>query len=94
MEMPLAAEGLRKLAMLAQLIATGSLLEKGYLFRGEPETNLNPKLIKEAALTILRLGVIDPAKVKQRLKQLLKAIGLHPKVVEIGRLEGVAWSVT
>lgn len=37
---------------------------------------------------------IDPAKVKQRLKQLLKAIDPHPKVVEIGRLEDVAWSVT
>jgi energy-coupling factor transporter ATP-binding protein EcfA2 len=55
MEMPLVAEGLRKLAMLAQLIATGSLLDKGYLFWDEPETNLNPKLIKEVALTILHL---------------------------------------
>lgn len=55
MEMPLVAEGLRKLAMLARLIATGSLLDKGYLFWDEPETNLNPKLIKEVALTILHL---------------------------------------
>ncbi|MGE0681694.1 MAG: hypothetical protein AB7P69_12455 [Candidatus Binatia bacterium] len=37
---------------------------------------------------------IDPAKVKQRLRQLLKAIDPHPEVVEIGRLENVAWSVT
>ncbi|MGE0681693.1 MAG: ATP/GTP-binding protein [Candidatus Binatia bacterium] len=55
MEMPLVAEGLRKLAMLAQLIATGTLLDKGYLFWDEPETNLNPKLIKEVALAILHL---------------------------------------
>jgi energy-coupling factor transporter ATP-binding protein EcfA2 len=55
MEMPLVAEGLRKLAMLARLIATGSLLDKGYLFWDEPETNLNPKLIKEVASTILHL---------------------------------------
>jgi predicted ATPase len=55
MEMPLVAEGLSKLAMLARLIATGSLLDKGYLFWDEPETNLNPKLIKEVALTILHL---------------------------------------
>ena len=55
MEMPLVAEGLRKLAMLARLIATGSLLDKGYLFWDEPETNLNPKLIIEVALTILHL---------------------------------------
>jgi energy-coupling factor transporter ATP-binding protein EcfA2 len=55
MEMPLVAEGLRKLAMLARLIATGSLLDKGYLFWDEPETNLNPKLIKQVAGTILYL---------------------------------------
>lgn len=54
-EMALVAEGLRKLAMLARLIATGSLLEKGYLFWDEPETNLNPRLIKDVARTILRL---------------------------------------
>ena len=55
MEMPLVAEGWRKLAMLARLIATGSLLDKGYLFWDEPETNLNPKLLKEVASTILHL---------------------------------------
>ena len=55
MEMPLVAEGWRKLAMLARLIATGSLLDKGYLFWDEPDANLNPKLIKEVALTILHL---------------------------------------
>ena len=55
MEMPLVAEGHRKLAMIAQLIATGSLLDKGYLFWDEPETNLNPKLIKQVAETILHL---------------------------------------
>ena len=55
MEMPLVAEGYRKLAMIARLIATDSLLDKGYLFWDEPETNLNPKLIKEAARTVLHL---------------------------------------
>lgn len=39
MEMPLVAEGLRKVAMLARLIATGTLLEQGYLFWDEPETS-------------------------------------------------------
>ena len=34
-------------AMLARLISTGSLLDKGYLFWDEPEANLNPKLIKK-----------------------------------------------
>lgn len=55
LEIPLVTEGHRKLAMLARLIATGSLLDKGYLFWDEPETNLNPKLIKEVARTILHL---------------------------------------
>lgn len=54
-EMPLVAEGLRKLGMLARLISTGSLLDKGYLFWDEPETNLNPKLIKLVAKSILDL---------------------------------------
>ncbi|MEF2031702.1 AAA family ATPase [Pseudomonas aeruginosa] len=55
MEMPLVAEGLRKMAMLARLISTGTLLEQGYLFWDEPETNLNPKLIKLIALCIMNL---------------------------------------
>jgi len=56
MEMHLVAEGLRKLAMLARLIATGSLLDKGFLFWDEPEANLNPKLIRLVARTILQIG--------------------------------------
>jgi hypothetical protein len=36
---------------------------------------------------------IDPAKVKQRLKQLIKAIDPHPLVLEMGRMQGVAWTV-
>ncbi|KKZ12509.1 MAG: ATP-binding protein [Candidatus Synechococcus spongiarum SP3] len=53
MEMPLVAEGWRKLAMLVRLIATGSLLDKGCLFWDEPEANLNPRLIREIARAIL-----------------------------------------
>lgn len=55
MEMSLVAEGLRKLAMIARLISTGVLLEQGYLFWDEPETNLNPKLIKTVAESIMLL---------------------------------------
>lgn len=55
MEMHLVAEGLRKLAMIARLIATGSLIDKGFLFWDEPESNLNPKVIKLIARTILNL---------------------------------------
>ena len=56
MEMPLVAEGLRKLGMLARLIATGALLDKGCLFWDEPEANLNPKLIKQLAPSIVELA--------------------------------------
>lgn len=55
MEMHLVAEGLRKLAMIARLIATGSLIDQGFLFWDEPESNLNPKIIKLIARTILHL---------------------------------------
>jgi hypothetical protein len=55
MEMHLVAEGLRKLAMIARLIATGSLVDKGFLFWDEPESNLNPKVIKLIARTVLNL---------------------------------------
>lgn len=56
MEIHLVAEGLRKLAMIARLIATGSLVDKGFLFWDEPESNLNPKTIKVIARTILNLA--------------------------------------
>ena len=55
MEMHLVAEGLRKLAMIARLIATGSLIDTGFLFWDEPESNLNPTIIKLVARTILHL---------------------------------------
>lgn len=57
MEMSLVAEGLRKLAMLARLIATGALLDKGYLFWDEPEANLNPRIIKKVAAGIVDLSL-------------------------------------
>jgi len=57
MEMHLVAEGFRKTAMLARLISTGSLVDKGYLFWDEPETNLNPKLLKELIQVIVNLSI-------------------------------------
>lgn len=56
MEMHLVAEGWRKLCMLAQLIANGSLLDKGFLFWDEPEANLNPLIVKIVAQTIVDLA--------------------------------------
>ena len=45
MEIQLVSEGLRKLAMLAQLVKNGSIRRNGILFWDEPESSLNPKLI-------------------------------------------------
>ncbi len=56
LEMPLVAEGVRKLGMLARLIASGALLGQSYLFWDEPEANLNPILIRHVARTIVELG--------------------------------------
>lgn len=55
-EMHLVAEGLRKLAMVSRLIATGSLVDKGFLFWDEPESNLNPRIIRTVARTIVHLA--------------------------------------
>jgi len=56
LEMQLVAEGLRKLATIARLIATGALLDKGYLFWDEPEANLNPRTLKSVARVIFELA--------------------------------------
>lgn len=37
--------------------------------------------------------VIDPADIKQKLKQLLRAIDPHVKVVSIAKMQGLGWSV-
>lgn len=56
LEVPLVPEGLRKLAMLARLIATGALLDSWMLFWDEPEANLNPRLVRPLAQTFLELS--------------------------------------
>lgn len=55
-EMHLLAEGLRKLAMVARLVATGSLVGKGCLLWDEPEANLNPLLVKKVAQVLVALA--------------------------------------
>lgn len=59
-EMPLVAEGLRKLAMIVRLVQSGVLLQRGYLFWDEPEANLNPRSLHRVAqmiVTLARSGV-------------------------------------
>lgn len=56
-EMPLVAEGVRKLAMLTYLIVNGSLREnRSTLFWDEPETNLNPKLMRDLSHVLVALA--------------------------------------
>ena len=56
MEAHLVAEGLRKIASLAQLVLNGSLATNGILFWDEPEANLNPRLVSLVVDILLELG--------------------------------------
>ena len=52
-EIPLVAEGLRKLGTVAYLLANGTLGKQSILFWDEPETNLNPVyMVKLAELLV------------------------------------------
>lgn len=55
-EAPLLAEGIRKLAGLARLLANGSLGPGGLLIWDEPEGSLNPVLITKAADLLVDLA--------------------------------------
>lgn len=55
-EIALIAEGLRKIATIAQLIANGSLNKNSLLFWDEPEANLNPRLIRKIAELLVELS--------------------------------------
>jgi predicted ATPase len=60
LEFTLLAEGFRKLGLLWILIQNGTLLNGSVLFWDEPETNLNPRLMKTVVSILLelqRLGV-------------------------------------
>ncbi len=52
----MAAEGIRKLGMLAVLLENGSLTPNTTLFWDEPEANLNPQLIKKLAEILVLLA--------------------------------------
>ena len=55
-EMPLLAEGLRKIAQLVYLVVNGSLQRKGLLLWDEPEANLGAGYAELLASTILELA--------------------------------------
>lgn len=55
-EAHLVAEGMRKIATLAHLVANGSIRPGGIVFWDEPETNLNPRLITRLADVLVELA--------------------------------------
>lgn len=59
-EMGLLSDGYRKLSMIIYLISSGSLNKDTVLFWDEPETNMNPKMVRpivQALVTLARMGV-------------------------------------
>ena len=59
-EMGLVSEGYRKLSTIMYLILSGSLSKNSILFWDEPETNMNPKMIRpivEAIIELAKMGV-------------------------------------
>lgn len=55
-EMGLVSEGYRKLATIIYLISSGSLDKNSILFWDEPETNMNPRMIRPIAEAIIQLA--------------------------------------
>ena len=55
LEFNLVAEGLRKIALLWQLIKNGTLEKGSVLFWDEPEANINPKYIPVLAELLIML---------------------------------------
>ena len=55
LEFPLLAEGIRKLALVWQLIQNGTLTKGSILFWDEPEANLNPSLMEQVVKVIFKL---------------------------------------
>lgn len=59
-EMGLLSDGYRKLSMLIYMILSGSLNKNTILFWDEPETNMNPKMIRpivEVMVALAKMGV-------------------------------------
>lgn len=55
-EMGLVSEGYRKLATIMYLILSGSLTRDATIFWDEPETNMNPKMIRPMVAAIVELA--------------------------------------
>jgi predicted ATP-dependent endonuclease of OLD family len=53
------AEGLRKIGTISYLLKNGALNQNSILFWDEPESNLNPKLIRDIAKLLIYLERLD-----------------------------------
>lgn len=59
-EMGLVSDGYRKLSMIIYMILSGSLNKDTILFWDEPETNMNPRMIRpivQALIALAKMGV-------------------------------------
>lgn len=56
LEIPLVAEGIRKIAMLTYLLINGALRDMSTLFWDEPEINLHPRLMENLAKSLVVLA--------------------------------------
>jgi len=55
-EIHLVAEGLRKISLLSYLLRNETLSKNGILFWDEPESNINPKLVREIVRFLVALS--------------------------------------
>ncbi len=82
-EMGLVSEGYRKLSTMTYLILSGSLDKNAMLFWDEPESNMNPKMIKhmvEALVELSKMGVqIFIATHSYFVQQCFNLIASYPK---------------
>lgn len=58
-EMGLLSDGYRKLSMIVYLILSGSLNKNTILFWDEPETNMNPKMIRPIVQALVVLAKME-----------------------------------
>jgi energy-coupling factor transporter ATP-binding protein EcfA2 len=56
MDVSMVAEGLRKFGTLQRLLSNGSLIPQASLFWDEPESNLNPALLRKLAIILAELA--------------------------------------
>jgi hypothetical protein len=82
-------------ALLAASVNANDASEKQFAHRAVRCSRLRVVLQLEqpAKHSKLHPRAIDPANVRQKLRQIVQAVDPHPLVVEMGRMNGLAWTV-